>query len=238
MRYFLIAYFSLLFFVTTSCKKRPPSLTSEITFDKSEGVKDYQLWEEMGFHDGDQSPNFTLYSGSGKKFNLYEQLQEQKKPVMLITGSYTCDITRHNLKAINELSDSIRKQIAVYMVYTLEAHPADVPSPYSTNEKPWIVKDNIKDSVAEVQPATYGERIELAERWVADYQVKPEVLIDTPENGFWKHFGQAPNMVYVILPNGIIYFRQTWFNEKSVKEKIDALMDNDPSRFINKDSII
>ncbi len=238
MNYFLIAGFSLLLFSTTSCSKRPPSLESEITFDKSAGISGYQLWNEMGFHEGEQSPNFTLFSGRGQKFNLYETLQKDNKPVMLITGSYTCDVTRHNLKAINELSDSIGNKVDMYMIYTIDAHPADVPSPYSANDKPWIAKANIRDSVEEAQPATYGERIQLADKWKNDYDVKPPILIDTPENGFWKNFGQAPNMVYLILPSGIIYFKQSWFNEKEVKESVKSLLSQDKRTSLNEDLLL
>lgn len=69
-------------------------------------------------------------------------------------------------------------------------------------KKIWIVPDNVRDSVEASQPLTYGQRVALALLWQHCYAIQVPILVDSPDNLFWKAFGQAPNMAYLIQPNG------------------------------------
>jgi len=183
----------------------------------SQGVEG--MWEMLGYHPGDTVPDFTLYSGEGKPFHLYAELQKGK-PVMIVNGSYTCDISRGNLPSLNLINDRYGKDVEMVMVYTIDAHPNDVVSPYSPDGKIWIPPNNIRDSISAQQPKTYGERVALSKVWVKENQIHMPVVVDKPDNEYWMEFGQAPNMCYIIDPDGVVEYRQTWYDEKGLEEKI------------------
>ena len=194
-----------------------PSDGAKTTLPISQGAEG--AWEMLGYHQGDTVPDITLYSGEGQPFHLYAELHKGK-PVMIINGSYTCDISRGNLPSINALSERVGKNIEVVMVYTIDAHPNDMMSPYSPDSDIWIPPNNIRDSISAQQPKTYGERVELSKAWIKENQIHVPVVIDKPDNEYWMEFGQAPNMCYIIDADGVVEYRQTWFDEKKLEEKI------------------
>jgi hypothetical protein len=49
------------------------------------------------------------------------------------------------------------------------------------------------------------------------------VLVDDPDNFYWKKFGQAPNMVYVITPSQEVFYKQAWFNKEKLARQLESL---------------
>ena len=191
-----------------------------IALPASQGA--YGEWEMLGYHPGNKVPDFTLYTTNGKPFHLYEEL-EKGKPLVIINGSYTCDISRGNLSSIKEISKRYDDKVKVVMVYTIDAHPSDTLSPYATNANEWIPQNNIRDNISATQPRTYGERVALSNAWITENQLSMPVLIDEPNNEYWMEFGQAPNMCYIIDPDGVIRYRRTWYNEKDLDKEIQQM---------------
>ncbi len=144
---------------------------------------------------------------------------------MLVNGSYTCDISRGHIEEVTELTRSYRKKLSVYVIHTMEAHPSDVASPYSISNQVWPSKLNIKDGIEARRPKTYAERRQLTSKWVDLLSIEPEVLVDNPDNVFWTLYGQAPNMAFLIRPDGVISARQIFFEEKPMEKEIDKLLD-------------
>jgi len=214
---------ALLFTVTThiGCHTDEPSPSASISYNViSNGMK--KDWNHLGFHSGDRIPNFTLYDQDGKKFELSSELK-LGKPVVLISASYTCDVTRSNIPAIKRISSKNGTTDHFFIVYLIEAHPTDVPGPYSADRKIWISANNIRDHVAATQPKIYQQRVDISKKWKQVYDIHLPILLDNPDNFFWTNFGEAPNMVYVILPGNIVYYKQAWFNEHLLEEKLQAL---------------
>jgi hypothetical protein len=198
-----------------------PSSSDIISYNVfSDGINEH--WSKLGFHRGDHVPNFTLYDQDDKKFSLSDQLK-LGKPVVLISASYTCDVTRSNIPAIKLLSSKYGTKFRFFIVYVIEPHPMDVPSPYSGDRKIWIALDNIRDHVAASQPKIYQQRVDLSKKWKAEYDINLPILIDNSDNYFWSNFGEAPNMVYVISPNDTVYYKQAWFNKSALDGKLQAL---------------
>ncbi|QMW00174.1 hypothetical protein [Spirosoma foliorum] len=168
-----------------------------------------------------------MYSPEGKKFTLSEVLAI-KKPLLLISGSYTCDISRHNIADINALAGKYKDKVSIYMVYTIDAHPSDVASPYSKNNKIEIAPANVREHVEAQQPKTYGERKSLAKKWQQQNYILAPVLVDNPTNDFWLSFGQAPNMAYLIDPNGTVYFKQAWLKYVALDNTIKDWLRSHP----------
>jgi hypothetical protein len=206
-----------------SCSIPPVPLSNAPTsFSHSQGIDG--SWDSLGYKKGQHVPNFILYTADGIPFRLDHEL-EKGKPIVLINGSYTCDVSRANLPAIKAITNKYKDTLNIVVVYTIEAHPADTASPYSY-EKEWQAPDNIRDSISANQPNTYGERVALAQQWQEENQIIVPILIDSPDNVYWHFFGQAPNMAYLIEPGGTVYYKQSWFREEELEEQIQVLLDD------------
>jgi len=144
---------------------------------------------------------------------------------MLINASYTCDFSRANIESFKAVGEKYKDKIETVIVYTIDAHPVDVPSPYSADSAVWIPPHNVRDSIAAPQPKTYGDRIDLSKKWTEKYDISFPVLVDNPDNDYWVEFGQAPNMCYIIDEKGIVEYRETWYNEKRLEEELVNLSD-------------
>lgn len=91
---------------------------------------------------GDNAPDFKLYSRTRKsEIGLKELIA--KKPVVLIFGSWGCDVFRETHGGLIALYSEYRDLVDFVMVYTREIHPTDgfagylgrVPDPKNDNER-------------------------------------------------------------------------------------------------------
>ena len=214
--------------VNTNSKKQLPSDAAKIDLPVSEGIKDnFTNFVKLGYQKGEKVNDFTLYSLDGTKYSLSEILTSNK-PLLLISGSYTCDISRRNMPDINLLTARYKGKINTYIVYTIDAHPSDVASPYSTNNRVDIASANTRDHIEAQQAKTYGERKVLAKKWQQQNAITVPVLVDTPANDFWLAFGQAPNMAYLINPDGTVYYKQAWFKFSDLDDSIRNWLHTQP----------
>lgn len=172
----------------------------------------------IGIQKGDRVDSIKLYTMEGGPMYL-----SLKKPKLLISGSYTCDITRGNMHLIDSLFIEFGDKMDIYLVNTIEAHPDDSPSPYSAEPEVWLTKANINDSIAAPQPKTMEERKSLAERWIKESNIKLPVLLDGPQNDFWDFAGQAPNMT-VLAQDGVVILKQSWFDYNEIRQSIEEEM--------------
>jgi len=122
---------------------------------------------------------------------------------------------------MNSIMRQFDNKARFFVVYTIEPHPADTISPYA--DSLWIPDNNIKDIVTADQPKTYGERVALAKLWRDRYHLGSEIVVDSPDNDYWQTFGQAPNMVYVINPEGTVFYKQSWFREKELEAELNHI---------------
>ncbi|HMJ70887.1 MAG TPA: deiodinase-like protein [Cyclobacteriaceae bacterium] len=222
-RPFVFALCAIVLLLNASCasqKALPPPGNTRVQNPASQAL--ISGWEQLGFKKGQQVPDFTLFSEDKKPFKLSTELKKGK-PVVLINASYTCDVSRNNLESILDIVKTYRKAATFVIIYTIEAHPSDEPSPYSPYQEILIAKDNIRDKVEARQPKTYAERQALANRWKTMYRIPMMVLVDSADNLFWTNFGQAPNMVYVIAPDRKVLFKQAWFNKSKLTSELHML---------------
>ena len=200
-----------------------PAATARISPAVSPGI--LGSWDVLGYQVGDIVEDFVLYSADGTQFRLSAELKKGR-PVVFSAASYTCEVSRRNFPAVRELGKKYGEDFTFFVVYTTEAHPADVPSPYSPDGRVWIAEANVRDKVEENQPKTYKERIELSRIFKSRNYVPLVILVDNPDNYFWNNFGQAPNMLYVILPDASVYFKRTWFEESEADRRLGELLDD------------
>lgn len=223
-RYVRLATCAVLVTLGASCAS-PKALPSSSTKPLKQATSQALIsgWEQIGFKKGQQAPDFTLLSIDNHPFTLSKELEKKKKPVVLISASYTCDVSRANLESILSFGKTYSKYATFFIVYTMEAHPSDEPGPYTADNEIVLPKSNIRDKVQAKQPRIYAERQALADRWKKMYKVPMTVLIDSPDNFFWTNFGQAPNMVYVIAPDRTVLYKQAWFIKKMLESELQKL---------------
>ena len=211
---------------STHTQAKPPSDVAKVSLPRSEGIKNhYKNFDKLGYRKGNKIKNFTFFSPNGDTFSLADIL-ESNKPLLLISGSYTCDVSRYNIPDINAITAKYRDKVNIYLVYTIDAHPSDTVSPYSANNRIEIAPANVRDHIEAKQAKTYGERKLLAKQWQQRNAIIAPVVVDNPANDFWLTFGQAPNMAYLINPDGTVYYKQTWFKFPSLDSSINDWLHN------------
>lgn len=195
--------------------------SEKIQFAVSEGVLNAMDFSPLGIQSGAPIDSLKLYSLQGD--SIYLSFQRKDKPVLLISGGYTCDVTRGNMQLIDSLFSEFGEQVDIYLVNTLEAHPDDSPSPYSAEPEVWLARSNIEGNIAAPQPKTMEERSSLAEKWIKESDIKLPVLLDGPNNEFWNFAGQAPNMS-VLVDEGVVILKQSWFDYEEIKSTLEKGM--------------
>lgn len=218
---------SLLAQKRTNSLKSTPDDSKKVLFKKSDAMVDYNYmlrWEVLIKTSGELAPDFTIRHLSGKEFNLYQEL-EKGDPILLINGSYTCDISREQMDDISDLSRKYKRKLRVYLIHTIEAHPADMTSPYSISSDVWLSNFNHRDDVAADQPKTYRERRLLTQKWKHSSDIVPKILVDGPDNEFWNLYGQSPNMAFLIDTDSTISSSQILFDREPIEEDIGRLLD-------------
>jgi len=157
---------------------------------------------------GAKAPDFTLDNLAGEKISLHQFLG--KKPVLLIFGSAGCYVYRRNaMLRTAELRRRLAGKLEVLTIYTLEAHPALDPSPYTGHQ--WTSQANVEDRVLVRQPRRLEERsanaLALAERYRLD---RRGTLVDNMDNSVWREYGEMPDEVYLIDKDGKITYKNVW----------------------------
>jgi hypothetical protein len=223
----LLSIIPLLFACESGDKRTihtPPNDSEKIWIKVSEGINTgYNDFKNLGYQKGDKIPDLTLFTPDGLEFSVDKALATGK-PLVLISGSYTCDISRSNIPDANMLGAKYNQAINIYQVYTVDAHPVDKFCPYSPDKKMEIPAANIRDKVQAKQPKTYGERRNLAKKWQDENTIAVPVLVDKPTNDYWMKFGQAPNTAYLIAPDGEVFYKQVWFKYQDFDEAIKKLL--------------
>ncbi|TAH39924.1 MAG: T9SS type A sorting domain-containing protein [Bacteroidetes bacterium] len=178
-----------------------------------------------GISAGNLVPDFKLYTLAGDSVRLSEVLQTNI-PVLLISSSYTCPVFRGKIPVINQVDSIYQGQLAVFIIYTVEAHPIIDVSPYSGNV--WTTSTNQTEGVLFEQPKTYGERKSVLSSLMSNNYIRSTILIDGPCNEWWLNYGTEPNSATLIKPDGRVFAFQQWFDKApdNIFCEIDSLLGN------------
>jgi Iodothyronine deiodinase len=180
------------------------------------------VFPNAGYSVGTTVPNFILYDSAGVPHSLYSYLG-QGKPVVLISGSYTCPQYRNSLlNLIPQMDIAYGSLINILLVYTLEAHP-ELPwnSPYAYG--PWVAGINVTNGISFAQHQIYYDRLNMMDTTMANCPVNHVQLADDTCNTWLSTFGPAPNMTYVLSENGVVRgkFGLGWNEKTNVLRTID-----------------
>jgi len=209
-------------FISAKCSSQvvlKPSIGIETLPADNDSIKSPGIYidptstfESCGLKTGDTIPHFKLYTIHSQPYDIQTKLSENK-PCLIIEGSYTCPIFRSKLKLLDSLVNEYNGKLNFLIVYVIEAHP-DSPdvSPYMGMI--WVTNENKTEKILFLQPKTYGDRKAVVSALLANtnYPINIPVLLDGPDNQFWKNFATAPNSAFLIKPDGVIYKKHGWFN--------------------------
>lgn len=176
-----------------------------------------------GRPEGESAADFTVYDKDGNAFHLEDALL-LGKPVLMISGSYTCPVFRNKIPVINDVVATYGAQLTTIIVYTPEAHPYLDISPYfgAVNTG----QENINAGILYEQPETYGERKAVLQALVDSMQIDAPIYLDGPCNSWWDYYGPQPNNAYLIDADGSLFRHHDWLhrNEDDIYCDVDSLL--------------
>jgi hypothetical protein len=180
-------------------------------------------YNSSGIQQLDTIADFTLYDINNQPVNIRQEL-EDGKPILLVSGSYTCPVFRNKLPALNQVVSQYGSSVKTFIIYTVEAHPIVDPSPYSGTV--WVTSQNQQEGVLYRQAQDYGQRLSLVNEMKSKMNILSPILLDGPCNEWWQYFGPAPNNAYLIKPDGTVFRKHGWFHKApdDIFCDIDSLM--------------
>jgi hypothetical protein len=155
-------------------------------------------FSEPTVKEGDVAPDFTLPSADGNGTITLSQFRG--KPLVLIFGSYTCNIFAKDVVEVRKVWEETHENVPYLMVYVREAHAADE----------WVMKDNQERGLEIPQPQTVEERAAVARRCVADYRLDMPTAVDLIDDSVCKTYSGWPDRIYVLDENGVIVHQSGW----------------------------
>ena len=175
-----------------------------------------QAWMESSPRIGEQALDFELNTPEDKTVKLSDLYAE--KPVVLEFGCLTCPVYRGKIQRMQNLLRQYGDEMHFIVVYTVEAHPNDTPSPYSG--RVWPHRKNEREGVLLSQPTSYEERVTLARQVIDAYGEGRTVLIDGMDNAVWEQYGKRPNSLFLIEQGGEVLLKQWWANAGELQQHL------------------
>jgi hypothetical protein len=179
-------------------------------FDAKYFAEDAKLaMKARGAAPGDIAPDFELRDTEGRVFRLGDL---GGKPVVLITGSGTCPLTRGSLPGLKEVYEDFADRTHWFYLYVREAHPGErLPSHQS-----------------------YEQKADHAERFRAENQVPWPVLVDDLDGSVAHRYSTLPNAAFVIDSGGNVAFRGAFAHGPTLYRALDHLLAQDGKGVIPK----
>jgi peroxiredoxin len=146
---------------------------------------------------GDSAPDFSLTKLDRSGSVQLSALTAQRRPVVLIFGSYTWPPFRREVPALNKLYQDYKNQVDFLIVYITEAHPSDV----------WQMQSNIKDKVVFASPKDEEERALLAGACVRRLGIDIPAVIDEFGNSTERAYTGWPDRLYLIDASGRVAYK-------------------------------
>lgn len=178
------------------------------------------LFAGRGVQPGQALPPLRVYDLDGAPVDL--AALRAGRPLVVVTASLTCNVARRQQPVVDALRQRWSGRAAVVVVYTIEAHPAGDPCPYTG--EPWVPPANERDDVLVRQPTTMAERLVLARRYAADWARGTTVLVDAPDDAAWHALGQAPHLGLLVGADGVVCLRQGWFDGPAIEAELARLL--------------
>ena len=144
----------------------------------------------------ESAPDFTLKTNDGKSVITLSRLLGPK-PVVLIFGSFTCGPFRSQSGNVEKLFRRYKDRATFVMVYVRDAHPTDG----------WRMESNDRVGAVTTQPATYEERVAVAQRCGRVLSLGFPMLVDTIDDSVGAKYSGMPGRLYLIDRQGKVAYK-------------------------------
>lgn len=152
--------------------------------------------EDMAFREGtpgpgDRLPEIDLPNAEGGRFRSRE-LRERQRPMLLVTGSYTCPMTASSNPMLKRLHAEFGERVEFVLLHVREAHPGES-------------FDQVDEREQKLRHA----------RTLADRDGLPfAVAVDEPSGEIHRVLDGKPNAAWLTDTSGEIVFRALWAGDE------------------------
>ncbi|MEL6667263.1 MAG: deiodinase-like protein [Pseudomonadota bacterium] len=148
-------------------------------------------------HIGECAPDFEAHLLNGKTAKLSDW---NGQTIVLETGSLTCPIFAGNSSAMEALRADLSDKAAFLVLYVREAHPG--------TKRPAHRSD--------------ADKMRAAQETANVFAPGRTILVDDTTGSVHKQWGQLPNSVWIIGPDGRVIYRTDWNDPDTVRDIISA----------------
>ncbi|MBA3623178.1 MAG: redoxin domain-containing protein [Methylibium sp.] len=154
------------------------------------------LFEDLGFSDdaprpGDPLPSFDLPLTDGGRLRSDDLLGG--KPVLFVTGSFTCPMTASSNPLLKDLHSQFGRDVDFVMLHVREAHPGEQRE----------------------QARSPDEKMRHARDLKQRDRLPWTIAVDDPQGTLHRALDEKPNAAYLIDRSGLIVFRSLWAGDES-----------------------
>ena len=147
---------------------------------------------------GECATDFEAVSLDGARVRLSDF---RGKNIVLETGSLTCPMFGKNIPGMNEIATEFGADDTVFLIlYTREAHPGGKTPAHGSNADKF---------------AAAAKAAEL----VSDKRI---ILVDDVHGTVHRNWGEFPNSLWLINPDGRVMFRSDWNNTDILRQVLSS----------------
>ena len=158
--------------------------------------------ESMPARVGTAAPEFAATTVDGKLVRLSDF--RGKQHVVMMTGAVTSPMCAFEVPAFNQLQQEFAgKQIAFFLLYTRESHPAENYGAHTSFE----------------QKLSYARELQRLE------DIHFPILVDHLDGRIHRAYGLWPNALFVIHKDGRLIFRSNMANRDELRQFLQDIDD-------------
>ena len=157
--------------------------------------------ETMPAKVGTAAPEFEAMTVDGKRLRLSDF--HGKQHVVMMTGAITSPMCAFEVPAINQMQQNFAdKQIAFFLLYTRESHPAENYGAHTSFE----------------QKLAYARQLQKLE------DLRFPTIVDHLDGRIHQAYGVWPNALFVIHKDGRLIFRSNMANHDELRQFLQDLI--------------
>ena len=186
---------------------------------------DGERFERAGVQVGQPLPEVDLTSLDGHTHPWASAWGD--RPAVFIAVSRSCPVARYRMMDVRLLRDTFGEQVKLILVYTVEAHPDQDPSPYRDDGKPWLTPFNRVEGVRIRQPQTLDARRTEAQAFADQHAQGFAIGVDGLDNPAWNVLGLGPNVAVLVDHRGVVRAKHGWFDGPTMRDAVESLLAGD-----------
>jgi tetratricopeptide (TPR) repeat protein len=166
---------------------------------------------QPGLKNGTPAPRMRLAKSAGAG-DLEIAAPEKGKATVLVFGSYSCPNFRKAAPVLNELSQTLAKQVSFLQVYIREAH--------STEQ--WQSTVNERENVQLAPVSSAGQKQEYAMLCQRKLHLRFPAVVDGLDDAAEKAYQAWPSRVYVLSADGHVQYSSALTEEDFDRNALEA----------------